>query len=101
MQPCTLCITSKKVAKISHKFNKMRFLYLVVDLKQDAWPALESPGRKVDVDGVAPEGRLSLLGLVHLRLTLDPTLNHDHPKVTQHHYEMKINLRLVVVVTDH
>ena len=58
----------------------MRFLYLVVNLKQDAWPALQSPGRKVDVDGVAPEGRLPLLGLVHLRLTLYPALNHDHPK---------------------
>ena len=70
------------VARIPHKFNDIS--YLVVDLKQDAGPALQSPGRKVDVDGVAPEGRLSLLGLVHLRLTLDPTLNHEHPKVTQH-----------------
>ena len=73
-----LCITSKKVARIPHIF--LPISYLVVDLKQDAWPALQSPGRKVDVDGVAPEGRLSLLGLVNLRLTLDPALNEDHPQ---------------------
>ena len=48
--------------------------YLVVDLKQDARPALESPGGKVHVDGVAPERRLSLLGLVHLRLPLNAAL---------------------------
>ena len=46
----------------------------MVDLEENPWPALESPGGEVHVDGMAPDRRLALLGVVHLRLTLDPAL---------------------------
>ena len=59
------------------KFHKSfcgKISYLMVDLKQDTRPTLKAPGGKVHVDRVAPERRLSLLGLVHLRLPLNSTL---------------------------